>query len=69
MKKGTKDFSQAASSHYKVMTPDEKEDLRKRRLQSTKSFSTREIKQEGRSIFKSIHLKVSYELRIHAPHT
>ena len=40
MKKGTKDFSQAASSHYKVMTPDEREDLGKRRLQSTKSLST-----------------------------
>ena len=63
MKKGTKDFSQAASSHYKVITVEEKDELKERcTAESTKILSSKEIKQEGRSIFKSINSKVSHNV-------
>ena len=56
MKVGTKEFTQGASSQYKSITVDEKDNLRQRCLETS---TTREIKLEGRRIFKSISLKVS----------
>ena len=59
MKKGTKEFSIAASSAYSSKSEEEKAELRRRCSESTKNFTAKGIKQTGRRIFKTIDKQVS----------
>ena len=59
MKTGTREFSQAASNVYCSLTASQKLDLRKRLTDDPKPLTTRNIKHEGRNIFKCMNTQVS----------
>ena len=59
MKKGTREFSIAASSAYSSKSEEEKAELRRRCSESTKNLTAKRIKQTGRRIFKTIDKQVS----------
>ena len=62
MKKGTKDFSCAASAAYAATSQEEKDELRKRCSSSTRSLTAHNIKQSGKKRFKAIDRHVSLTL-------
>ena len=54
MKKGTKDFSCAASAAYAAKSQKEKDELRKRCSSSTRSLTAHNIKQSGKNFLRPL---------------
>ena len=61
MKKGTQGFSHAASAVYATISQEEKEELQKRCTSTAQSLTAKDIKQNGKKIFKAIdrHVRCS----------
>ena len=59
MKKGTKQFSLAASNAYSSKSLEEKQELKKRCCESSKTLTAKNVKQTGRKVFKTINMQVS----------
>ena len=59
MKQGTKQFSLAASKAYSCKSHEEKQELKKRCCESSKTLTAKHVKQAGRKLFKTINMQVS----------
>ena len=64
--KGVKEFAKTASSAYKLMTKSEKERLKKK-CSEEKPVTIRDVKHEGRKIFKIMDKQVPFDFGIPRP--
>ena len=57
--RGTKEFAQTASRAYKSITASQKEELRKKCSEEAQPLTVKDIKRDGRKIFKNMDKQVS----------